>query len=70
MFDPYEKTLFTEMPAMEKSYLDLKTAGKTTAAQMILDDFCERHWLKGLDLADTALKTMVEKTAVTSAWEK
>jgi Dipeptidase len=70
VFDPYEKALFTEMPAMEKSYLDLKAAGKTMAAQMLLDDFSEQHWLKGLELADTALTTMVEETAATSAWKK
>jgi len=70
IFDPYEKALFSEMPAMEKSYLDLKAAGKTMAAQMLLDDFSEQHWLKGLDLADTVLTTMVEETAATSTWKK
>jgi dipeptidase len=68
VFDPYEKALFTEMPAMEKNYVDLKAAGKTMAAQAALDAFCAQHWTKGFELADTALKTMVEETAASSAW--
>ncbi len=70
VFDPYEQALFTEMPSMEKAYVDLKAAGKTMAAQMLLDDFSEQHWLNGIHLADMALSTMVEETATTSAWKK
>ncbi len=53
---------------MEKNYVDLKAAGKTMAAQAALDAFCAQHWTKGFELADTALKTMVEETAASSAW--
>jgi len=68
IFDPYEKSLFTEMPAMEKSYIDLKATGKVMAAQEALDAFCEQHWEKGLDLADAALKGMLEASSSGSAW--
>jgi dipeptidase len=70
VFDPYEKALFTEMPAMEEHYLGLKTSGKTMAAQMVLDDFCTQHWGKGLELADTALRTMITTSVEHSSWKK
>jgi len=70
IFDPYEKALFTEMPTMEKNYVDLKLAGKMMEAQTTLDNFCAQHWAKGLELADNALKTMAEETAVGSAWSR
>ena len=68
VFDPYEKALFTEMPALEKNYIDLMAAGKTMKAQMLLDDFSEQHWINGLKLADTALVTMVQESTRTSSW--
>ncbi len=70
VFDPYEKALFTEIPAMEKNYVELKSAGKTMAAQATLDAFSTQHWAAGLNLADTALKTMIATTAAGSAWKR
>jgi hypothetical protein len=70
VFDPYEKALFSEMPAMEQTYLDLKASGQTMAAQMLLDDFCMQHWAKGLELADTALSAMIARSVESSAWKK
>jgi len=70
VFDPYEEALFTEMPAMEHTYLDLKASGQTMAAKMLLDDFCMQHWAKGLELADTALRAMIARSVESSAWKK
>ncbi len=70
VFDPYEESLFTEMPAMEKDYIDLKSGGQTMAAQAALDSFCMQHWAMGLDLADAALKTMIATSVESSAWKR
>jgi len=70
IFDPYEATLFEEMPEMEKQYMNLKVSGKSMDAQMLLDTFSMQHWQEAIELTDNALESMTKLTVESSAWSR
>lgn len=70
VFDPYEASLFAEMPSMEKQYGELLAAGKADEAQVWLDEFSSKRWNEAYELAGSALQRMIDTAASKSAWKK
>lgn len=67
-FDPYEVQLFSELPNVEKNFMDMKAAGNDSDAFSFLTQFVKDKSVQVLSLTQVAQDNMTQAAKASSTW--
>lgn len=67
-FDPYEAQLFSELPNVEKNFMDMKAVGNDGEALSFLTQFVKDKSVQVLSLTQVAQDNMTQTAKASSTW--